>query len=569
MTPSDPAQRARIDREIFSLSVDLRTGSVILQVTICLIATVFFGYPDHGLSAALWAALVLGSLSMRVLLPMTAPGDDPEQIAQRLRTHQRRVLLSALAWGSAGVLLFDRQDQASQLALTVFIVSTSIGFSFSASSHGPTLKRALPLLVGPVVVSLLLSPQPTMWVMALMGSSFLVLMHRLVSERSRQLEETLLLRLLAQEAREEKQRFFAAASHDLRQPLQALNLYQGLLAQGDTSPGVVQRMGECIEALDRLLTGVLDISRLDAGKITPHIEAVHLPGLMMRLATLHEPAVRAKGLRWRLHPQEVWVHSDPALLERILSNLLGNACRYTEAGTVLFAARLRGTQVLLQVIDTGIGVPAESQKAIFAEFTQLQNPQRDPRLGTGLGLATAKRLAHLLGLRIALRSTPGKGSCFEIAVPLCTSPAHNATHSDTPPDHRSDNLVSVLAQTRVLVVEDNGMVRDALVSLLGSWGMLATTVGNARQAIEQLDASRFDVVLSDWRLPGELDGLAVLQKAQTQPHVRLAALLTGDKTTHPPTTFPVVSKPVRPLRLRALLLSHLTNEQASDPPPAP
>lgn len=569
MTPPNASHRARIDREIFNLSVDLRTGSVVWQVTICLIAAVYFGYPDHGIAAALWTLLVLGSLSMRVLFPMDAPGNDPEQIARRLRTHQRRVLLSALAWGSAGVLLFDRQDQASQLALTVFVVSTSIGFSFSASSHGPTLRRALPLLVGPVVVSLLFSPQPAMWVMALMGSSFLILMHRLVSERSRQLEETLLLRLLAQEAKEEKQRFFAAASHDLRQPLQALNLYQGLMAQGDTSPGIVQRMGDCVDALDRLLTGVLDISRLDAGKVVPITEAIYLPSLMFRLATLHEPGVHAKGLRWRVHPQDAWVQSDPALLERILSNLLGNATRYTETGTILFAARRRGAQVLLQVFDTGIGIPADAQQAIFSEFTQLHNPQRDPKRGTGLGLATVERLAHLLEHRIGLRSTPGKGSCFELAVPLCDAPATAEAHGATTAATTGNNEAPHLEQARVLVVEDNDLVRQALVTLLGSWGMRVTTATTAQQAFEELKTSRFDAVLSDWRLPGEPDGLAVLEEARKQPQVQLAALLTGDKAIHPPPAFPVVGKPVRPLRLRALLINNLTNDRATHPTPRP
>lgn len=233
------------------------------------------------------------------------------------------------------------------------MVSSCIGFSFPASSHAPTLKRALPLLIGPVILPLFISPQPYMWVMGMLGSSFLVVNHRLIHERGQQLEETLSLRMEAQEAREEKQRFFAAASHNLRQPLQALTLYHTVLAKGNAGPQVIQRMGDCIDALDRLLAGVLDIARLDSGQVVAHPSPIHLPDIMLRVARMHDMALRDKGLR--LHTQDQWVRSDPVLLERILSNLLSNAVRYT--GGILFAARRRGDGILLQVHDTGIAMP--------------------------------------------------------------------------------------------------------------------------------------------------------------------------------------------------------------------
>ncbi|MFP8777860.1 hybrid sensor histidine kinase/response regulator [Hydrogenophaga sp. RWCD_12] len=556
--------RARVLRELLRLSAKVPVGSIVWQTAISLLTVAYFAYPDHLLAGGIWLGLTALSQTMRLVFRTRDPGPDPDAIRRTLRLHRIRVLYSAMAWGSAGILLFDHGNAARQLALTVIMVSSCIGFSFSASSHAPTLKLALPLLVGPIIVSLFISPQPYMWVMGMIGTSFLVVMHRLIHDRGQQLEETLSLRMEAQEVREEKQRFFAAASHDLRQPLQALTLYHTVLAKGDTSPNVIERMGECIDALDRLLAGVLDIARLDAGKVVAGVEPIHLPELMLRVARMHDLALRDKGLRLRLHTQDEWVLSDPVLLERILSNLLSNAVRYTERGSILFAARRRGNFLLLQVFDTGIGIPDDRLDAVFGEFTQLHNPARDPSRGTGLGLATVQRLARLLDHPLSVRSAHGKGSCFSLSV------ARGEPPSATPAPARADasGASSVaLPPWRILVVEDNALVREALHAMLIGWGMKATTEINASDAIARLRHESFDAVLSDWRLPGDGDGLSVLRHARENTSTRLAALLTGDDVQEVPSDFPVVSKPVRPLRLRALLTAHLEQVERSNAGP--
>ncbi|WP_157559284.1 ATP-binding response regulator [Hydrogenophaga crassostreae] len=536
------------------MSAQWRFTAVLLPLSICTLSAIFFGNPDRWLQAIVWATLIFAGQGIRLIVQIEDPGPEPEAIAQRLKEHRARVLFSAIAWGSAGFLLFDRDDITRQLALTVVLVSSGIAFSLSASAHAATLKLALPLLLGPIILSLLLSPQPYMWVMAMMGTSFYFLMRRLVTDRGQQLEETLNLRLVAQEAQEEKQRFFAAASHDLRQPLQALSLYQGVLNKGDLSPNVVQRMGDCIEALDRLLAGVLDISRLDSGKVVPAPVPIHLPALMLRVASMHEPAMREKGLRLRLHAQDIWVHSDPALLERILSNLLSNATRYTEAGGILFAARKGSQTVRLQIFDTGIGIEASAFQSIFSEFTQLNNPARDPAMGSGLGLATVQRMVHLLGHAIELKSVPGRGSCFQLTIPTAASPAPDGDPKVTPEADASASLL----RRRVLVVEDNALVADALCAMLRAWNLDVTLTLDANNAMAALQESTFDVVISDWRLPGEKDGVDVLRFARLQhPSLQLAALLTGDNAEALRDEFSVITKPVRALRLRALLSAHL------------
>jgi signal transduction histidine kinase/CheY-like chemotaxis protein len=540
-------------REVLRLSSKAPLSAIVWQTAISLATAAYFGYPDHIVAAVCWLVLIAISQTMRLRQKPFDPAQDASGLLRSLRRHQTRVLYSAAAWGSGGILLFDDSNPARQLALTVIIVSCCMGFSFSASSHSATIKMALPLLIGPIVFSLLLSPQPYMWVMGLIGSSFLVVMHRLIHERGMQLEDTLSLRMQAQEMRDDKQRFFAAASHDLRQPLQALTLYHAALAKGSENAHVVERMGECIHALDRLLSDVLDLARLDSGKVVVNVVPIHVPDVMLRVARMHDLALRDKGLRLRLRPKDLWVKSDPVWLERILSNLVSNAVRYTETGGILFSARQRGTSLWIQVYDTGIGIAPEHLDAVFGEFTQLNNPARDPKRGTGLGLAAVKSMAHMLDHPLSVRSRPGKGSSFGIWVPVCDPPAHQTPSV-------SDSLreaTNALPPWRILVVEDNTHVQEALQTMLVGWGLKVVTADTASQAIEHLERDPFDAVLSDWRLPGEGDGLSVLRHARDHTAARLTLLFTGEHAVGETGNFPVLQKPVRPMRLRAMLTAYL------------
>ncbi len=558
--------RLRVDHEVLRLSSSTARSPIAIQGLIGLVVAGYFGLPDRKAPAAVWLLLVIISHALRLAFRPGPVEFDAARIRQAMRRHRHRVLYSAFAWGSGGFLLFDPANVADQLALTVVMVSTCIGFSFSASFHAPTLKAALPLLIGPIVLSLFLSPQPNMWIMGVVGTSFLLVMHRLIHERGVQLEESLTLRMQAQEAQEEKQRFFAAASHDLRQPLQALTLYQTVLARGAVTPDVIQRMGECIDALDRLLAGVLDIARLDAGKVATSMEAVYLPELMLRVSRLHDMGARDKELRLRLHTQDEWVRSDPVLLERILSNLLSNAMRYTERGGVLLAVRRRGERMLLQVFDTGIGIPDDQIESIFGEFTQLNNPQRDAARGAGLGLATVQRLARLLEHPLGVRSRIGRGSCFWLELPRCEAPPRKAVGAQS--DGSSDHLTSsVRPPWRVLVVDDNAMVRESLQAMLTGWGLAVTVEAGSERALQRMKHEDFDAVISDWRLPGDMDGIEVLRQARSLTRARLTALLTGDNLTQPPPDMMVITKPVRALRLRALLEAELGKPETDHVPP--
>ena len=364
-------------------------------------------------------------------------------------------------------------------------------------------------------------------------------------------------------ANDAKARFFAAASHDLRQPLQALGYYSDLLNSNAQDANHVQRIRECVDSLDGLLEGVMTISRLDAGKVQSHLEAVDLSTLLQRLVTLYGGIASAKGLslRARLSTRagsgnapdgRVWVRTDPLLLERVLGNLLSNALRYTVQGGVLLAARPWGGSVRLQVIDTGIGIPADQQDSIFEEFVQLNNPQRDDTQGVGLGLATVQRLCKLLDHPLALRSQPGRGSAFSLVLPG-TAPA-----APMP----LPAVAGAQLQGRVLLVEDNDLVRESLQQTLQGWGLQVQAFAGAPAALQALASQRFDVVLSDWRLPGSVNGLDLLAQCGPLQAARcLCVLMTGEPVASLGTMPPGVTllqKPVRPIRLRALLTAHLS-----------
>ena len=364
-------------------------------------------------------------------------------------------------------------------------------------------------------------------------------------------------------ANDAKARFFAAASHDLRQPLQALGYYSDLLNPNAQDANQVQRIRECVDSLDGLLEGVMTISRLDAGKVQSHLEAVDLSTLLQRLVTLYGGIASAKGLslRARLSTRagsgnapdgRVWVRTDPLLLERVLGNLLSNALRYTVQGGVLLAARPWGGSVRLQVIDTGIGIPADQQDSIFEEFVQLNNPQRDDTQGVGLGLATVQRLCKLLDHPLALRSQPGRGSAFSLVLPG-TAPA-----APMP----LPAVAGAQLQGRVLLVEDNDLVRESLQQTLQGWGLQVQPFAGAPAALQALASQRYDVVLSDWRLPGSVNGLDLLAQCGPLQAARcLCVLMTGEPVASLGTMPPGVTllqKPVRPIRLRALLTAHLS-----------
>jgi CheY-like chemotaxis protein/anti-sigma regulatory factor (Ser/Thr protein kinase) len=292
-------------------------------------------------------------------------------------------------------------------------------------------------------------------------------------------------------------------SHDLRQPVQSLVLLLSVIErQVANQPKTVETakmMRAAVDGLHCLLTSVLDISSLDAGVVAPVAECVDLGALVSRLATEHAPKASNRALEFRSVPRKLHTRTDAALLERALRNLIENALRYTPKGGILLGIRSRGEFVRLDVIDTGIGIPADKQAEIFEEFHQLNNPGRNLEQGMGLGLAIVARLANLLGARVEVASRAGRGSRFSLTLPVVQEAAPIV-----------DNLGAIDDPGgRILIIEDNAIVRNGLEAVLKQCGYETLVAGCSEDALDLAakEAWRFEMIVADHRLGAGLTGI--------------------------------------------------------------
>ncbi|MGE5475876.1 MAG: ATP-binding protein [Bacteroidales bacterium] len=352
----------------------------------------------------------------------------------------------------------------------------------------------------------------------------------------------------AERANDAKTRFLAAASHDLRQPLQALSLYLGVLKarlQGREEQ-VMEAVGQCVESLTGLLNDMLDVARLDAGVITPKLADVPVNRLLERVVAAWRIQAEAKGLQLRVVASTAVVHTDPALMDRVLSNLVGNAVRYTEQGRILVGCRrVAGDQLRIEVLDSGIGIPADKLGEIFEEFRQLGNPERRRDKGTGLGLAIVRRIADLLGYRLTVRSQAGRGSVFAISLPAAQMCSIEHAASAAQAEHAR----------RILVVDDEALVRNALELVLADMGHQVDSAETVEEALRQSRAHNPELVIADFRLAGGTTGIDVIRAVRQSCGRELpAVVLTGD--TDPATIRRIVGEGLhllhKPLRLEAL-----------------
>jgi signal transduction histidine kinase/ActR/RegA family two-component response regulator len=371
----------------------------------------------------------------------------------------------------------------------------------------------------------------------------------------------------AERANIAKSRFFAAASHDLRQPLHALTLFVTALRERNQQPEtkkLVDNIEASTAAMELLFNALLDISKLDAGVIEVH--PVHFPAQHMLddLRSQFAPVAKEKGLQLRIRNCPGYLYGDPLLLERVLINLVSNAIRYSDRGGVLVGCRPRRGSVQLSVWDTGRGIPVEQQQNVFQEFVQLHNPERDRSEGLGLGLAIVSRLGRLLGHRIGLRSRPNRGSVFTIDVPPGNPRlAQISLPSPIPGTLAEDALV--------VLVDDEEAILQGMAELFDNWKLDLVAARSAEEALHLLEGTGRtpDVIVSDYRLPGNSDGLQVIARLREHFHSDIpAVLVTGD--TAPGTIqainqagFPILHKPLRPAKLRALLTHLIRQGRAS------
>ena len=345
----------------------------------------------------------------------------------------------------------------------------------------------------------------------------------------------------ADRANRAKSRFLAAASHDLRQPLQAISMFVSALkstARGPANEEIIAALEDSLRATNGLLDSLLEMSRLDAGVLEPKPRDFAIGDLLDRMEHEFASPAAEKGIGLRVVASSVFVRSDPTLLDRMLRNLVSNAVRYTSKGRILIGCRRRGSTLRVEICDTGIGIPADKLDAVFEEFFQLGNPERDRTRGLGLGLAIVHRLAKLLGHRIDVRSRPGQGSRFAVEIPVAdASPVMEPSNETT-----ADSLAGAL----LVAIEDEAVQLRAMSDVFERWGCAVIAAASVTEAIEKL-STEYRVpaaIIADYRLRDGATGIEAISALRTKLGRTVPGIiLTGD---------------IEPARLQEVIAAGLT-----------
>lgn len=549
-------------------------------------ATAFIAYimtPYAGAALAWgWMAVVLAIWSARaamcaVLLRRPPP---PERVGPWIRFQIAAAMLGGLA-GGAAALLFHAAPEVEYAYMTMVVCGWC--------AAGLAVSGAVPVAFYGFVV-LFVAPLTAGWALsdnadALLVATLLVLFIFLLTTYARdnaqlvgralrmRFENEELVQLLqaregeAQAARERaeaanlsKSAFLAAASHDLRQPLHALSLLLSTLQERTREPeasALLTKIATSADSLDTLFKGLLDLSRLDAGSVTPEYKPVALGPLLLRLENDFRPLAQAKGLAFACAASTAWVTSDQDMLERLLRNLLDNAVKYTERGGIDIGVEADAARVRVKVRDTGIGIDARHRERIFEEYYQIRNPERNRRRGIGLGLAIVKRTCELLGHAIRVESEPGRGSTFELELDRC-APAPRSPSEDDRSIGRSTEPLRGLV---VVVVDDDAEVQEATRTLLEGWACRPVVCASSSEALSELERQGLtpEAVLADYRLAGAENGLDAIGRLYQRYGDIPAAIVTGEINAvdlKVPDSMPVVvmQKPLRASDVRNWLL---------------
>ena len=364
---------------------------------------------------------------------------------------------------------------------------------------------------------------------------------------------------LAREAREEAQRaerakgrFLATASHDLRQPLQAVSLLNGAMRRKVTDPDLAEALAQQADAvgtIGRLINALLDISKLESGVIKPEPRDFAVSMLLDSMAREFHDVAASKGLQIHVETEEVFAHSDPALVEQLLRNLTSNAIKYTRAGGVLLRAAAEPLWVCIEVIDSGVGIPTDQIPLLGEEFYQVGVPSNSTREGYGLGMSIVRRLVKLLQITLEIRSEVGKGSTFALRVPRGARDTMAGLPRAAAPEAREPRAAGGM---RILLVEDDPDVRNATRMLLKTEGYAVVTAATSEEALQKArECARLDLLVTDFHLGADVTGTEVIARLRAAHDSSLKAILiTGDtssaiKDLAQDPHLRVVSKPVR------------------------
>jgi signal transduction histidine kinase/CheY-like chemotaxis protein len=358
----------------------------------------------------------------------------------------------------------------------------------------------------------------------------------------------------AERANAAKSRFLAAASHDLRQPMHTVSLLVGILRErliGRDGLDLVDKVQASVQSMERLFNSLLDITRLDADAVRPNVSQFPLQALFDEIAGNYALQARAKGLDFRVVPTRAIVRTDLALLERSVGNLVANAIRYTERGGILLGTRRRFGGRIIVVVDTGVGIPEAHLDEIFEEFFQIDSSNAEQAQGLGLGLSIVKRTAVLLHLPLRVSSRPGRGSVFEIGVPV-------VGEAETPQRGTSSDFARTIEGAFVVVIDDEAENRFATEALCRQWGCHVVSGDSASAALAALakHLRAPDLIVTDFRLRDGLTGLMAIDDVRREADARIPAIIvSADVAVQGIDRDDVVvlRKPLDPAQLRATM----------------
>jgi signal transduction histidine kinase/CheY-like chemotaxis protein len=561
-------------------------------IGVALVGWAFWPLAPSARTAA-WVALavLLWSARLAHYLRYRARRDADAATLLGWRTSWRAlVLLQGTMWPLAVWLFWGLGSTFHAVALILIAYSYTLG-SVQLLATQPTLFTAfISVVLLPIVVRVASDgSQPWHWQLALVlgllfGMTYLMgrmyrdalsqaigLKHKtelLAAQLKREKAIADEARRTAEAASRAKTQFFAAASHDLRQPLHAMGLFAEALRQRNERSGdaevasLVNSINQSVDALEGLFGELLDLTRIDSGGVDVQPGPVRMKDLFARLRLHFEPLAFEKGLALSFHGEQRIAHSDGLLVERILRNLVSNAIRYTEDGGVLVACRPQAGALRLQVWDSGVGIASAHRQRIFDEFFQVQGSAplaAHHKKGLGLGLAIVKRLADLLEAPLTVRSVEGRGTVFSLLLPAGREPRTIAP----PVASGSASLGLSLSGRRIVVVEDEPTVREGLIVLLQAWGATVEALPDlAAVQAWRADPQRVapDLLIVDYRLPQGHTGIEALAAMRARwPGLALPTIMvTGSSLgghedeagTH---DFHLLIKPVLPNKLRAMI----------------
>jgi len=497
-----------------------------------------------------WMAIASLALIGRIGVSLLFRNADRVMKAGQMRVGQWKAMFVAaslfvsLSWGALPFLIPGDAERHILLVATLFFALVSAGLVGAGISFPVFTAFAIPMLL-PLSIRLFMAEAMFFYVMGAVSSVYLVAVLLIarrhtesafreycLSQENRELARRLMMeKQSAERANADKSRFLASASHDLRQPLHALDLYLAAMAgerNAERAADLLERARASSRALGELLNALLDVSRLDAESIRPQRDALRLLAPFEECVNEFEPVAREKGIELRMrHPRGACAWTDPMLFGRMLRNLVSNAVRHSTAGRVLIAARRRGDAWRVEVWDTGPGIADADLEDIFSEFYQIDNPERDREkgLGLGLGLAIVRRLSRLLDHPVAVCSRPGHGSCFSMLLPAC-DPATVAARAS------AGSGGADISGMFVLIVDDNVAIRDAMQGWLRLRACEALAAASGAEMLERLKGHAYpvpDAMIIDYRLRGDEPGLAVVKALRGHFGAEIpAVVISGD-----------------------------------------